>query len=359
MMPTRCAAFFVAASVALCAPLARAAGPSGASAATAHPAPTAAQLQTARDLFASATKDEDAQRWADALEKLHKVAEVKLTAGVRYHTAFCEEKLGLSATALTHYTEAFDAAGREKNRDVQELLKPPFLSDLRARVPTLTVEVPPDAVGAEVTVDGHLHPQNLWSVAVPLDPGVHRIEARAPDRVPFLREMALHEREVTVLDISLPRLANTPPPPPPAPLPVASAPPAPAPTPRQGDDTGRTTTAFPATAPSSSASHRPTGAALGTTIGAVLLAGGGVGAFVLAGSAQSSGESQCLTRTTSCNDLKTPVRVWDSVALGAWIGAAALATTAIVLWATPATAESGGGVRVTTSGSQVRVEGSF
>ena len=84
-----------------------------------------------------------------------------------------------------------------------------------------------------------------------------------------------------------------------------------------------------------------------------------MGAFVLAGNAQSSGASQCLTRTTSCDDLKTPVRVWDSVALGAWIGAAALATTAIVLWATPAKAESGGSILVTASGSQLHLEGSF
>jgi hypothetical protein len=276
---------------------------------------------------------------------------VKLTASVRYHTAFCEEKLGQSATALTHYTEAHDAAEREHNKDVLELLKPPFLADLRARVPTLTIEVPPDATGAEVTLDGHPHPRDLWSAAVTLDPGTHRIEAHAPDREPFARELTLREREVTVLDVSLPPVAK------PAAAPVLAPPIAATPTPTPVSDQASAASAREPLA--SSTPKRPIAAAVGTTIGAVLLAGGGVAAFVIAGNAQSSGASQCLARTTSCDDLKTPVRTWDTVALGAWIGAAALATTAIVLWASPSKTQSAGEVRVTASGPSLRLEGSF
>jgi uncharacterized RDD family membrane protein YckC len=346
MRPTRRAAFFVATSLALAAPLARAAEPTHA----ATPAPTPAQIQAARDLFASATKDEEAQRWADALDKLHRVADVKLTASVRYHTAFCEEKLGQSATALAHYTEARDAAEREHNKDVLELLKPPFLADLRARVPTLTIEVPPDATGAEVTLDGQPHPQGSWSTAVPLDPGTHRIEAHAPDREPFARELTLHEREVTVLDVSLPPIARPVMVAPPPASPVATKPATPPP------PADVEASPPPTSEPSS---RRPIAAAVGMTVGAVLLAGGGVGAFVIAGNAQSSGAATCATRTTSCDDLKTPVRTWDAVALGAWIGAAALATTAIVLWASPSKAQSAGEVHVTATASQLRLEGTF
>jgi hypothetical protein len=356
MPPTRCAAFLVA-SISLLALPARAAGPTH-PAEPAHPAPTAGQLQAARDLFAAATKDEDAQRWADALDKLHRVAEVKLTASVRYHAAFCEEKLGLSATALAHYTEALDAAQRENNRNVQELLKPPFIADLRTRVPTLTLDVPSDVPAVEVSIDGQPHPHGLWSAAVPVDPGTHRIEAHAPGREPFVRALTLHEREITVLDVTLPPVAKTEaalgpptlitPTRPAVPSPAAQAPPAPpSPAPAQPSD-----------------ARRPITAAVATTVGAVLMAGGGVGAFVLAGNAQSSGANQCVTRTTSCDDLRTPVRAWDAVALGAWIGAAALTTTALVLWTTPAKGghtprQTGLSVRITTSGSLLRLEGSF
>ena len=135
------------------------------------------------------------------MESLRRVADVKLTAGVRYHIAFCEEKLGQTATALAHYVEAREAAEREHNKDVLDLLADPFLPSLRARVPTLTIEVLPDAAGAEVTIDGASAPAGLWGVAVPVDPGAHHIEAHAPGREPFARDLSLREREVTVLDV--------------------------------------------------------------------------------------------------------------------------------------------------------------
>jgi hypothetical protein len=168
------------------------------------PAPTPGQVQAARELFAAASQDEGASRWTDALDKLRRVAQVKLTAGVRYHIAFCEEKLGQIASALAHYTEARDAADREHNKDVLNLLKEPVLTLLRARVPTLRIVVHPANVDAEVTVDDHRHPPGLWRVAVPIDPGVHRIEAHAPDRDSFAREITLQEGDATVVDVILP-----------------------------------------------------------------------------------------------------------------------------------------------------------
>jgi hypothetical protein len=69
-----------------------------------YAAPAGDQVRAARRLFADAEKDEDASRWADALEKLRRVAQVKLTAGIHYHIALCEEHLGQLATALDQYT---------------------------------------------------------------------------------------------------------------------------------------------------------------------------------------------------------------------------------------------------------------
>jgi len=60
----------------------------------AHGAPSEGELQSARELFAAAERDEDAGSWADARGKLERVAALKLTAGVRYHLALCDEHLG-------------------------------------------------------------------------------------------------------------------------------------------------------------------------------------------------------------------------------------------------------------------------
>jgi hypothetical protein len=327
MGPTRRAALFLGTVLAL--------AMSGAPALAAEPTP--GQLQAARDLFTAATKDEDAQRWSDALDKLRRVADVKLTAGVRYHIALCEEKLGQTATALAYYTEAQSAAEREHDKDVLDLVTPEFLAGLRGRVSTLAIDVPDTIAGADVTLDGQPEPKGLWGVAVPVDPGPHHIEAHAPGRVSFVCDLIVREREVTVLDVTMPMLPAIPvAPPPPSPrqhaptLPVRSEPP-----------------------PPSSESSRSLAAPLGTTIGAVLLAGGGLGAFLLAGNAQSSGQTQCAARASgSCDDLRAPVRDWDSVALGAWVGSAILATAAVVLWAAPP-------ARVTATGTRLVLEGSF
>ncbi len=44
--------------------------------------PTATELQVARSLFAAAEHDEDEARWEPALEKLRKVATVKMTRSI-------------------------------------------------------------------------------------------------------------------------------------------------------------------------------------------------------------------------------------------------------------------------------------
>jgi hypothetical protein len=322
-------------------------------------APTPGQVQAARELFAGAARDEDAARWGDALDKLERVADVKLTAGVRYHIALCEEKLGRTASALEHYTEARDAAKREHNKEVAEVVRDALLAELEARVPKLTIDVPSGVAGLQVMVDQHAHPEGLWGVPVPMDPGAHRVEARAPGREPFFRDLLLREREGAVLKIELrpvesqPPLAVAiaPPSPPPAPPPKTTAAPAP--------DLAPSAALPPAApgAPEPSTPKRNVLPIVVTAAGAVVLAGGGVGAYLAAQDAQSQGRSACAIRT-ACDDLKGPVRTWDWVALGAWAGAGVLAATSVVLWASPAQ-HGEKDLRVVAGPGRIAVEGTF
>src|SRR5579862_1950427 len=79
-------------------------------------------LTAARDLFVAAESDEDAGRWAEALEKLRRVAQVKATAGVRYHVALCQEHLGHLAGALEDFEAARSQARIENAHDVLRLV---------------------------------------------------------------------------------------------------------------------------------------------------------------------------------------------------------------------------------------------
>jgi hypothetical protein len=279
--------------------------------------PSPAQVQAARELFQDAERDEDAKRWSDALDKLRRVAAVKLTPGVRYHIALCEENLGQLVAALADYTLAENQARAENAPDVLRLVGEK-LKSLKTRVPRLTLAVA-DIPDIEVRLDGEPILKAMWGVQIPLDPGEHKIEAKAPGRVAMARTIKMDERDSTLIEVKLPEALKTPPPPS-TPAPSGSA------------MTASSTDAAPAPAPPT-AGH---GGAIAATLGAAVLIGGGVIAFVYAGQTHDDNAVTCSTRHIPCDDLKQQVQLWDTVALSAWIGAAALTAVAVVLWASPA-----------------------
>ena len=280
-----------------------------------------ADLRAARELFTAAEHDEDAGKWADAYDKLTRVAAVKLTAGVRYHLALCQEKLGKLATALDLFHQAQKQAQADEARDVLRLVGKQ-LEDLEPRVPRLTVHVVPPVDEAVVQLDGTPIAKALVGVAIPLDPGSHVVEASAPNRAPAKATIAMGERDVTSIDLQLgePRA--------PAGAPAAAA------TPGAGPATATETGPASAPAPQSASGHSSIVGPLLTTAGALALAGLGVGAYIAAGNQVTSGQQQCAPSSTRdpCDSAVSTVRAWDFTAVGAWIGAAALGTVAVVLW---------------------------
>jgi len=306
-------------ALALVAPLARA-------------APTEVELRAARQLFKDAEKDEDAGRWSDALEKLRRVGRVKLTAGIRYHEALCEEHLGQLSRALDDYTASETQAGVEGAHDVLALVSR-RLADLGPRVPRLTIRIVPPTPDGVVTLDGSGLSSSLLNVPIPVDPGPHSVEATAKNRTPAHQSVTLRERQTATVELELPEAPASPAtaagaststaaPPAPSTSPPDAAVPAPEPAP-------------PAPAPAGGApSH--TGAWLATA-GAVALAGGGIAAYLVAGTTHSNGVTECAQRVTTdagaCDDLRNRVRAWDGVAGLAWLGAAGVGGLAIVLFA--------------------------
>jgi hypothetical protein len=289
--------------------------------------PKDAQVQAARELFVAAEQDEDAKRWGDALEKMRRVAQVRLTAGVRYHVALCEENVGELLAALSDYTLAENQAKRENAQDVAALVGP-RLAKLNGRVPRLTLHVEAGPSDLEVHLDGGVILKAMWGVAIPVDPGEHKIEAMAGGYVPFARTVPMAERDNTLVEVAVTVRAVAAPPAPessPAILPPTSPPTLPR-------------AAAPSSTPASptdaveSPSH--TGAIL-ATVGAAVFLGGGIASYFVAGNTHDSAVTTCATRATSCDDLKHGVQLWDTLALSSWIASAALTTVAIIAWAAP------------------------
>lgn len=287
-------------------------------AASARPAgatePTRGELAAARDLFAHAETDEDAGRWGDALEKLRRAGAVKMTPGIRFHVALCEERLGRFAAALTDYVAAQDAAREGGNKDVLDAVVDP-LAQLRARTPTITLWLPTDMNDVAVSMDGAPVASGSLGVPLPVDTGSHTIDARAPNRAPFSTTVTLIEKQALAIAVLLPPLASPP---------MASIP----------------TVRFAARP-----EHASRAKAVVASAGALALVGFGVGAFFVAGAKQSTAESQC-EGLVSCEGLKGPVRTWDALALTGWIAGAGAGALAVYLWTRPRTpsGQSGGAV---------------
>jgi hypothetical protein len=196
-------------------------------------------------------------------------------------------------------------------------------------VPRLTVRVQPSDVAATVTLDGVALAAASLGTALPVDPGSHHLEASADatvqGRASAMADVTVRERDVTSIELKLGEPASSP-----APAPVASPAPEPATPPPSA----------PAGAPlPTEPSHARTGAIV-TTAGAVVLAAGGAVAFVLAGNAVTSGQQSCAAQQGPCDAQKNTVRAWDFTAAGAWVGAAALGTVAVLLWTQPQTSDA-------------------
>ena len=93
--------------------------------------------------------------------------------------------------------------------------------------------------------------------------------------------------------------------------------------------------------------------AIAATAGAILLVGGGIASFLVAGSAADAGVAQCAALAApTCDRNQTKVRAFDALALGGWIAGAGLGAVAVWLWTSkPA--------RVGVNGARFQLEGRF
>jgi hypothetical protein len=256
-----------------------------------------ARLAAARTLFMDAEKDEDAERWAQALEKLQRVAEVKMTPGVRFHTALCEEHLGQLVNAVRDYRTAAVEARQDNATDVLRLVDL-RVADASARIARLTVvPSPPDS---EVTIDG----QTVDAGApVEVDPGTHAVTASARGWTPATLQIILQEGEVRSAEVPLQRIAPVLPPP-----------------------------VVPASTGHAAERDRALGLVAGTA--ALALVVGGAGAFAMAGAKRDEFARDCAQKVAgspdACEGDRNTVRAWDGVALGLWAVAAGASAAAVI-----------------------------
>ena len=319
----------------------------GATASTvAHAQPAGASApgkEHAKRLFEEGVELEKKRDFAGALAKYKEAEQITVTAGLRFHTGYCLEMTNKLVAALDTY-EAADKLARDQNKQEVHAAVTARLDPLRARVPQLALHLATPANGAEVLLDGvAVGAPLLDGKSFRVEPGEHVVTARAAGFKAFTRKVQVPESVTTNVDVSLERTSAAP---------VAGAPAAP---PAQGAPA-----IAPVSEPLAEAPHRSRAAPIAATAGAVVLAGTGIALFLVAGSAQSTAESECLTRTT-CDDRRSKIRTFDTLALGAFASAAALGVVSVVLWTSkaPERGAASSRARVAATPTSVSLEGSF
>lgn len=152
---------------------------------------------TARVLFRDARALMDKGRFDQACPKLEESLRLDHGMGTQFNLAHCWEQLGRTASAWGLFLDvaaAAAAAGQPKRE-----------SAARARAdaiePKLThvlIQVNDPVPGLVVTRSGEEVGRGSWGTAVPVDPGTHAIEAKAPGMLPWATEVEASKPGATV-----------------------------------------------------------------------------------------------------------------------------------------------------------------
>ncbi len=294
--------------------------------------PSVKDLARAKQLFDKGRADELAAQYGEALKKFEELEKLKPTSGVAFHIGFCKEKLGRGLDAASDYERA---AAMAKSENKPEVVKESEnrLAALTPKLARLLVLAPKDAQDLHVTVDDRPLPEADLGVEKRIAPGAHKVAATAAGMRPFQSNVDTREGAVQEVRVVLEKAG-------PAVVAIVAAPkaaePAPAPVPAAEGPTA------PVTPPPDSAPKHAnyTGAVIASVATGAFL-GLGVASYFVAGAKQDTLLTQCLTlNVAGCDELKGPVRTWDTIALVGFGAAGASLVTAVVLFATASPSKS-------------------
>lgn len=188
------------------------------SALAADPPKNGSEPAAAQGLFYEARTLMKQNRFTEACPKLEESLRLDPGLGTQFNLADCNEHLGKIATAWAGFLDVA-AQAKATNQAEREKLARKRATTLEPRVPRLVVEVSAPPRGLEVKRDGVLVGSAAWGTPIPVDPGVHKISASAPGKLPW--ETTIATAEGRTGRVTVPRDLPAAPAPPPPPVAVA------------------------------------------------------------------------------------------------------------------------------------------
>jgi len=290
-------------------------------------------------------------KYAEACPQLEQSQALDRGIGTMLYLAECYERLGRVASAWALFREASSAA-RAEGHNERAQAGATRAAALEPRLPKLTVRVAAaaSAPGLEVARNNQVLASSLYGIEMPVDPGEHQIDARAPGKHPWSKRVAVAEGVATVIDV--PALENAP-----ASALVAEQP-------QRG---GASLTAHDSHVGASDSPQK----LIGIVVGAAGVVGLGVGAVFggVAISKKGDADDRCKAAGTpgpECADargVELNDEAHDAATLSNvfFIGGAALAVTGVVLYLTAPGDEEAPAVAVRSNGvvTSLSLEGAF
>lgn len=147
-------------------------------------------------------------KFAEGCAQLEQSQAIERGIGTMLYLAECYERLGRVASAWALFREASSAARAEGQSERGEM-GAARAAKLEPRLPKLSLDVAAGNTmpGFSVQLNGVTLASSTWGVALPVDPGDNRIEARAPGHITFSHvepvagEAAAVTVSIPVLDI--------------------------------------------------------------------------------------------------------------------------------------------------------------
>ncbi len=151
--------------------------------------PASPDLAAAEALFDDGKRLMESGNYAEACPKLEASVRVDVGIGAILYLAECNVHIGRTASAWGEFREA--AALAASRHDTRESLARGRAAELEPRLSRLVVTVSGTHASVVVRRDGDVLDPAVWATPVPVDPGVHTVEALAPGKSPFRAEVAV------------------------------------------------------------------------------------------------------------------------------------------------------------------------
>ena len=167
-----------------------------------------ADAAAARALFDDARKLAASGSYPAACPKFEESYKLDPGMGTLFNLADCWEHLGKTASAWVRFREVADAASRAGQADREKIARNRAAA-LEPKLSRLVVQVKA-ANGVDVTKDGAPFGSAQWDTPIPVDPGAHTLEAKAPLKMPWSRTVDVPANGTTIT-IVVPALDPAPP----------------------------------------------------------------------------------------------------------------------------------------------------